>query len=145
MIKQWHDYKIPAAAIGFVGPTEDPVMWQQTKGKVAYLVEWAGEGGTLPDQEITSLTKSYFNAYKKRWNVEPRGTGNVPGYSVLYIVKDAIERAGTLDVDALATAIEQTDLMSMSFKASKTFASVTFEPWGKSTTVLTFTPLPWSS
>ena len=113
MIKQWHDYKIPAAAIGFVGPTEDPVMWQQTKGKVAYLVEWAGEGGTLPDQEITPLTKSYFNAYKKRWNVEPRGTGNVPGYSVLYIVKDAIERAGTLDVDALATAIEQTDLMTI--------------------------------
>lgn len=113
MIKQWHDYKIPAAAIGFVGPTEDPVMWQQTKGKVAYLVEWAGEGGTLPDQEITSLTKSYFNAYKKRWNAEPRGTGNVPGYSVLYIVKDAIERAGTLDVDALATAIEQTDLVTI--------------------------------
>jgi branched-chain amino acid transport system substrate-binding protein len=113
MIKQWHDYKIPAAAIGFVGPTEDPAMWQQTKGKVAYLVEWAGEGGTLPDQAITPMTKSYFNAYKKRWNVEPRGTGNVPGYSVLYIVKDAIERAGTLDVDALATAIEQTDMMTI--------------------------------
>lgn len=113
LIKQWHDYKVPAAAIGFVGPTEDPDMWDQTKGKVAYLVEWAGEGGTLPDQTITPLTQPYFNAYKKRWGVEPRGTGNVPGYTVLYLIKDAIERAGTLDVDTLVTAIEQTDMATI--------------------------------
>ena len=41
MINQWQDMKVPAAAIGFVGPTEDPVMWKQTSGKVAYLVEFA--------------------------------------------------------------------------------------------------------
>jgi len=113
LIKQWHDYKVPAAAIGFVGPTEDPDMWDQTKGKVAYLVEWAGEGGTLPGQAITPLTQPYFNAYKKRWGVEPRGTGNVPGYTVLYLIKDAIERAGTLDVDTLVTAIERTDMATI--------------------------------
>ena len=113
MINQWQDMKIPAAAIGFVGPTEDPVMWKQTSGKVAYLVEFAGEGGTLPGQEITSLTKPFFNAFKKRWKDEPRGTGNVPSYTVLYMLKDAIERAGTLDVDALVTAIEQTDMTTI--------------------------------
>lgn len=112
MIKQWHDYKVPAAAIGFVGPTDDPAMWEQTRGKVAYLVEWGGEGGTLPGQEITPLTKPFFNAFKKRWGVEPRGCGNVPSYTVLYLIKDAIERAGTLDVDALITAIEQTDMIT---------------------------------
>jgi len=112
LIKQWHDYKVPAAAIGFVGPTDDPAMWEQTRGKVAYLVEWGGEGGTLPGQEITPLTKPFFNAFKKRWGVEPRGTGNVPSYTVLYLIKDAIERAGTLDVDALITAIEQTDMIT---------------------------------
>jgi len=112
LIKQWHDYKVPASAIGFVGPTDDPAMWEQTRGKVAYLVEWGGEGGTLPGQEITPLTKPFFNAFKKRWGVEPRGTGNVPSYTVLYLIKDAIERAGTLDVDALITAIEQTDMIT---------------------------------
>ena len=112
MINQWQDMKIPAAAIGFVGPTEDPVMWKQTKGKVANLVEFAGEGGTLPGQEITKLTKPYFNAFKKRWGDEPRGTGNVPSYTVLYMIKDAIERTGTLDVDALVTAVEQTDMIT---------------------------------
>lgn len=113
MINQWQDMKIPAAAIGFVGPTEDPVMWKQTGGKIAYLVEFAGEGGTLPGQEITPLTKSFFNAFKRRYNDEPRGTGNVPSYTVLYMIKDAIERAGTLDVDALVTAIEQTDMITI--------------------------------
>jgi len=87
-------------------------MWEQTRGKVAYLVEWGGEGGTLPGQEITPLTKPFFNAFKKRWGVEPRGCGNVPSYTVLYLIKDAIERAGTLDVDALITAIEQTDMIT---------------------------------
>ncbi len=112
LVKQWYDYKVPAAPIGFVGPTDDPAMWDQTRGKVAYLVEWGGEGGTLPDQEITPLTKPFFNAYKNRWGVEPRGTANVPSYTVLYLIKDAIERAGTMDVDALITAIEETDMIT---------------------------------
>jgi branched-chain amino acid transport system substrate-binding protein len=113
MIKQWHDYKVPAAAIGFVGPTEDPAMWEQTRGKVAYLVEWAGEGGTLPGQEITPLTKTFFNSFNKKWGEEPRGTGNVPSYTVLYLIKDAIERSGTLDVEALITAVENTDMTTV--------------------------------
>jgi branched-chain amino acid transport system substrate-binding protein len=113
MISQWQDLKIPAAAIGFVGPTEDPVMWKQTNGKVAYLVEFAGEGGTLPGLNITPLTKPYHAAFKKRWGSEPRGTGDTPSYTSLYLIKDAIERAGTLDVDALVTAIEQTDMITV--------------------------------
>ena len=87
-------------------------MWKQTSGKVAYLVEFAGEAGTLPGQKITPLTEPYFNAFKKRWGDEPRGTGNVPSYSVLYMLKEAIERTGSLDVDTLVSAIEQTDMVT---------------------------------
>ena len=112
MIKQWYDYKVPAAPIGFVGPTDDPDMWKQTRGKVAYLVEWGGEGGTLRGQQITPLTKPFFDAYTKRWGVVPRGTANVPSYSVVYLIKDAIERAGTMEPEALITAIEETDMIT---------------------------------
>jgi len=114
MIKQWYDLKIPAAAIGFVGPTDDPGMWEQTRGKVAYLVEVGGEGGTLPGQQITPLTEPFFNAYKKRWGVEPRGAANAPSYTVLYMLKEAIERTGSLDPDTLIPAIEQTDMITVS-------------------------------
>ncbi|MBM4323640.1 MAG: ABC transporter substrate-binding protein [Deltaproteobacteria bacterium] len=113
MITQWNDLKIPSIPIGFVGPTEDPVMWKQTGGKVAYLVEFAGEGGTLPGQKITPLTEPYFNAFKKRWGDEPRGTGNVPSYTALYLLKDIIERAGTLEVESLLTAIKKTDMVTV--------------------------------
>jgi len=113
MIKQWHDLKVPAVPVGFVGMTEDPAMWKETGGKVAYLVGFGGEGGTFPGQEITPLTKPFFEAFKKKWGVEPRGTGNVPSYTVLYMLKDAIERAGTLDVESLITAIEKTDLITI--------------------------------
>lgn len=114
MIKQWHDLKIPAAAIGFVGPTDDPGMWKQTGGKVSHLVEVGGEGGTLPGQQITPLTEPFFNAYKKRWGVEPRGAANGPSYTVLYMLKEAIERTGSLDPDKLIPAIEQTDMITVS-------------------------------
>ena len=114
MIKQWHDLKIPAAAIGFVGPTDDPGMWKQTGGKVSHLVEVGGEGGTLPGQQITPLTEPFFNAYKKRWGVEPRGAANGPGYTVLYMLKEAIEKTDSLDPDRLIPAIEQTDMITVS-------------------------------
>jgi len=112
LVKQWYDYKVPALAMGFVGPTDDPAMWKQTRGKVAYLVEWGGEGGSLPGQNITPLTKPFFEAFKKRWGMEPRGAVHVPSYSVVYLIKDAIERAGTLDPEALITAIEDADMIT---------------------------------
>lgn len=114
MINQWYDLKVPAAAIGFVGPTDDPSMWKQTGGKVSHLVEVGGEGGTLPGLNITSLTKPFFNAFQKRWGEEPRGPGNTVGYTVLYMLKNAIERSGTTDVDSLVTALEQTDMTTVS-------------------------------
>lgn len=111
MINQWSDMKIPAAAIGFVGPTDDPAMWKQTGGKVAHMVEVGGEAGSLPDLSITPLTKPFFEAFKKRWGIEPRGAVHVPSYTVLYMLKEVIERVGTADdVDALVTAIEQIDM-----------------------------------
>jgi branched-chain amino acid transport system substrate-binding protein len=112
LIKQWYDYKVPALALGFVGPTDDPAMWKQTRGKVAYLVEWGGEGGSLPGQNITPLTKPFFEAFKKRWGVEPRGAVHTPSYSVVYLIKDAIERTDSLDPEVLIPAIEETDMVT---------------------------------
>ena len=55
----------------------------------------------------------YFNAYKKRWGVEPRSTGSVSAYEALYVLKDAIERAGSLDKEKLIAALEKTDLQGV--------------------------------
>jgi branched-chain amino acid transport system substrate-binding protein len=52
----------------------------------------------------------YYNAFKKRWNVPPRSTGCVSAYEALYVLKDAIERAGTVDDEPLIGALEKTNL-----------------------------------
>jgi len=113
LITQWTDLKVPALAFGFVGPADDPGMWEATKGKIAYLVEFAGEGGTLPGQEITPLTKPFFEAFTKRWAVEPRGACLSPSYFGAYLLKEAIERAQSLDADDLVVAIEDIDMMTI--------------------------------
>jgi branched-chain amino acid transport system substrate-binding protein len=132
MIKQWYDYKVPALALGFVGPTDDPAMWKQTRGKVAYLVEWGGEAGDLPGQDITPLTRHFFESFKKRWGMEPRGAIHVPSYSVVYLIKDAIERADSQDPEDLIPVIEETDMITpggrMRFDKSNHQAIYGFDP-----------------
>jgi branched-chain amino acid transport system substrate-binding protein len=45
--------------------------------------------------------------------VEPEGYGAASSYTAVYVLKDAIERAGTLEADSLAAALERTDLVSV--------------------------------
>ncbi|MCF8063386.1 MAG: ABC transporter substrate-binding protein, partial [Deltaproteobacteria bacterium] len=53
------------------------------------------------------------NAYTEKWGVEPEGLGSSSSYMSVYVLKDAIERAGTLDSDKVVEALEQTDLMGV--------------------------------
>ena len=55
----------------------------------------------------------FFKAYKKRWNVEPEGYGTSTSYMGPYVLKDAIERAGSLKPDAVIEALEKIDMMSV--------------------------------
>ncbi len=109
LLKQWADLEIPALPMGFIGAAEDPGFWDATKGKGAYTIVTLSETGNVP-ADVTPKTRTFYNAFEKRWGVPPRSTGCVSGYESLYILKDAIERAGTLENDALIAALEKTDL-----------------------------------
>jgi branched-chain amino acid transport system substrate-binding protein len=109
LLKQWSDMEVPALPIGFIGAAEDPGFWDATNGKCAYTVVTLSETGNVPGNVMPGTMK-FFNAYKKRWKVEPRSTGCVSGYESLYLIKDAIERAGTLDKNALRSALEKSNL-----------------------------------
>jgi branched-chain amino acid transport system substrate-binding protein len=52
----------------------------------------------------------FYRAYTKKWGIEPEGYGTSTSYMGPYILKDAIERAGTLDSDAVIAALEKTDM-----------------------------------
>lgn len=109
MMRQWADMEVPALPIGFIGAAEDPGFWEATKGKGAYTVVTLSETGCTPSN-VTPLTMKYYNAFKKRWGVPPRSTGCVSAYEGLYVLKDAIERAGKLENEAIIAALERTNL-----------------------------------
>jgi branched-chain amino acid transport system substrate-binding protein len=109
MLRQWADMEIPALPIGFIGAAEDPGFWEATKGKGAYTIVTLSETGCTPSN-VTPWTMKYYDAFQKRWKVPPRSTGCVSAYEALYVLKDAIERAGSTETDALIAALEKTNL-----------------------------------
>jgi len=109
LLKQWADMEVPALPIGFIGAAEDPGFWEATNGKCEYTVVTLSETGCVPT-DATDKAMPYYNAFKERWGVPPRSTGCVSAYESLYVLKDAIERANSLEEADLIKALEATNL-----------------------------------
>ena len=109
LLKQWADMEVPAIPIGFIGAAEDPGFWEATNGKCEYTVVTLSETGNVPTN-ATPRAMEFYNAFKERWGVPPRSTGCVSGYESLYVLKDAIERADSLEDEPLIKALEATNL-----------------------------------
>lgn len=114
LVKQHADMEVPALLCGLFVSSSDPAIWEATAGKANYLLILNGEAGASSDQEVTPLTKPFYEAYTKRWGMEPWYGIAVTAHDSIYVLKDAIERAGTLDTEALITALEQTDMVTVS-------------------------------
>jgi branched-chain amino acid transport system substrate-binding protein len=109
LINQWYDLKVPALIFGYFRPANDPDFWETTKGKCAYLVNTALGASNVPTK-VTPWAERFASAYKKRWRTEATGYSTAPPYMSVYVLKDAIERAGTLETDAVIAALEKTDI-----------------------------------
>jgi len=113
LLKQWFDMKIPALPYGtIISAAEEPGFWKATEGKGEYAMASVVNAGNAPSK-ATPWTMKFVEAYKKRWKTEPEGYGTSSSYMAVYTLKDAIERAGTLNSDAMVAALEKTDLMGV--------------------------------
>ncbi len=113
LLKQWYDLKIPALPFGStLAAAEQPGFWKATQGKGQYTLCNVVNAGNAPS-DATEWTMKFYNAYAKKWGVEPEGLGSSSSYMAVYTLKDAIERAGSLDPDKVITALEQTDIMGV--------------------------------
>lgn len=113
LLKQWYDLKIPALPFGStLAAAEQPGFWDATDGKGEYTLCNVVNAGNAPS-EATPWTMKFYNAYTEKWGVEPEGLGASSSYMAVYALKDAIERAGTIDADKVVTALEQIDLMGV--------------------------------
>jgi branched-chain amino acid transport system substrate-binding protein len=112
LLKQWSAMKLRALPVGFVNAAEQPGFWKATGGKAEYLIVNLVNGGNAP-AKITPWTMKFAKAYKKKWGLEPEGYGAASSYMAVYALKAAIEKAGSVDPDAVIRALEKTDLMGV--------------------------------
>ena len=107
-IKQWYDYQLPMLPVGMVVPAHDSLAWTSFGGKCEYLVNCYPKAGVTP---INAQATDYIALYEAEIN--PAGPGLTwvapVCYQAVHLLKDAIEDAGTLDVDAVITAMEATN------------------------------------
>ena len=113
LLKQWYDLKVPALPFGsIIAAAEQPGFWKTTEGKGEYCLANVVNAGNAPC-EATPWTMKFVKAYEKKYGVEPEGYGTSSSYMAVYALKDAIERAGTLDSDKVAAALKTIDLMGV--------------------------------
>ncbi len=121
LLKQWHDMKIPALPFGvIIAAAEQPGFWQATEGKGEYCLANVVNAGNVPSQ-ATPWTMKFVDAYKAKYGIEPEGYGTSSSYMAVYALKDAIERAGSIDSDKVADALKKIDLVGV-------YGRVRFDP-----------------
>lgn len=121
LLKQWHDMKIPALPFGVViAAAEQPGFWKATEGKGEYCLANVVNAGNVPS-EATPWTMKFVDAYKKKYGLEPEGYGTSSSYMAVYALKDAIERAGSIDPDKVADALKTIDIKGV-------YGRVRFDP-----------------
>ncbi|KMY67482.1 ABC transporter substrate-binding protein [Desulfocarbo indianensis] len=113
LLKQWYDLQVPALPFGtIIAAAEQPGFWQATDGKGQFCLANVVNAGNAPSK-ATDWTMKFVNAYEKKYGLEPEGYGTSSSYMAVYVLKDAIERAGSLDPDKVVEALKKTDLMGV--------------------------------
>lgn len=119
--RQWGELKIPAAMVGINVEAQRAMHWKTTDGMCNYLATSA----PIADITMTPKTRPFLTAYTKRFGEAPIYTG-LDAYDSLYILKDAMERANSLDPDALVPALEKTNYLGAAYR-------IAFRPVGTET------------
>jgi branched-chain amino acid transport system substrate-binding protein len=117
LVKQWRAMKVPALMAGFISPLAGPGAWNTFEAKIGGALNSVFEIGNIPTEKYPPA-KNFYEAYEKKFGVPiESGHGPAPAYASVYILKDAIEKAGSLDADAVADALAQTDTQTVMGRA----------------------------
>jgi len=108
--KQWQSMRIPALIAGFMSPMNGPGAWKTFEGKIGGTINVNFEIGSAICPQKYEPTMKFCEAYLKKFGQPLEGGhGAAPSYDAVYILAEAIERAGTLDADKLVEEIKKTD------------------------------------
>ena len=109
LVKQWKSIRVPALIAGFISPMAGEAAWKTFDGKIGGLMNAIFEIGNIPSEKYAPA-KKFYDKYRATYGkgIES-GHAPAPSYDSVYILKEAIERAGSLNPDAIVAEIEKTD------------------------------------
>jgi branched-chain amino acid transport system substrate-binding protein len=112
LVKQWKSMNVPALMAGFISPLAGSDAWKTFDTKIGGAVNCIFElGSALPSDKVPASV-AFYNGYKKAFGHEMQaGHGPAPSYEAVYILAEAIERAGSLNADAITAELKKTDRM----------------------------------
>jgi branched-chain amino acid transport system substrate-binding protein len=110
LLKQWKSMKIPALIFGFISPMTGANAWKTFDGKIGGLMNCNYELGSGIASPKYPPSMKFYNDYKKKYGeTVEAGHGPGPAYDSVYIWKEAVERAGSLDPDKVVAELKKTD------------------------------------
>src|ERR1700742_4015299 len=101
---QWKNQQVPIAMFGISAQALSPTFWNDTNGAADGVPSLAG---ATPDVAVTSKTKPLPQPFKTKYGSPPAYTGYT-AYDEVYIIAEAIQRAGSTDPDKIVTEMEKT-------------------------------------
>ena len=103
--RTWGELEIPAASVGINVESQKDGFWEATAGYGNYetTLNTYCEGVSLSD-----TTVAFIEAFKAKTGQTPTYTAGT--YEAIRLLRDAIERAGTLESDAVVVELEKTDV-----------------------------------
>jgi len=111
LVKQVHSMKVPALVAGFISPAAPATAWATFSGDIDGLVNFLFEPGSIPLATPRSqhFTEAYAKAYGEAARNKLSGHGPGPSYDAVFVLADAIRRAGSTQADAVVAELEKTD------------------------------------
>ena len=114
---QWKSQQVPIPMFGISSQATNSTFWKDTNGAVQGVFYNAVSG---PGVAVTPRTLPFVEAYQKKFGNFPSYAGYT-SYDDVYMIVDAIKRAGGTDPDKMVEAMEATDYVG-------TIGRVAFKP-----------------
>ena len=102
---QWKSQEVPIPMFGIASQATNSTFWKDTNGATDGVLY---QGVSGPDVAVTPKTLPFVEAFLKKYGNAPSYCGYT-AYDDVYIIADAIHRAGSTDSDKLVAAMEKTD------------------------------------
>jgi branched-chain amino acid transport system substrate-binding protein len=110
LVKQWKSMKVPALMFGFISPLAGSKAWKTFDGKIGGGMNCIFEIGNSIASPKVPKSVAFFNKYKETYGTQIQsGHGVSPAYESVYILAEALERAGSLNPDAIVAELKRTD------------------------------------